>query len=377
MDITITGAVIVKDEERCIKRCIDSLLPIFDEIIIVDTGSVDNTLNILNHYTCDKLKIFHTLWENDFSKPRNLAIKKARCDYIFFIDADEYINSSRCEVISAFNEINRNTKKNDMALCPNIQDHNSNISRSVRRGFVNNEGFYYFGYVHEELRKSNSAILDFNVSVNIIHDGYFPEIIESKDKENRNYQLNLKNISAEPRYLRWRFFYYRDSFEFFPVEEIYHTLSNLIKINENFPLQYSNLKSDKYIFSILDLIARAKLKLRDDYDEFQRVIGVMNEIIPFNSNGFYYSMVYEIFNWKDSARRKIEEILNFKHSERQCNIDMLHSEGLHIDAALSFYLYEIGMKTKAKELLLSVKSCGFHTDLIDSYLRQMSYDEHE
>lgn len=111
MDITITGAVIVKDEERCIKRCIDSLLPLFDEIIIVDTGSVDNTLNILHRYTSDKLKILHTLWEDNFSKPRNFAIKKAKCDYIFFIDADEYINSSKSEVITAFNEINLNSQK--------------------------------------------------------------------------------------------------------------------------------------------------------------------------------------------------------------------------------------------------------------------------
>lgn len=373
MDITITSAVIVKDEERCI----DSLLPIFDEIIIIDTGSVDNTLNILGNYASDKLKIYHALWKNDFSKPRNLAIKKAKCDYIFFIDADEYINSSKCEVITAFDEINRNSQKNNLALCPNIQDHNSNVSSSVRRGFINNKGFYYFGYVHEELRKNSCDILDVNVNINIIHDGYCPEIIDGKDKKRRNYRLNLKNINAEPLHLRWRFFYYRDSFEDFAAEDIYHDLSEIIKINAHLPLQISNLKSEQYIFSILDLIARAKLKLRDDHDEFHRVISVMNEVIPFNSNGFYYSMVYEIFNWKDSVKKRIEEILDFKRSECQYNIDMLHSDGLHIDAVLSFYLYEIGMNAKAKELLLSVKSCGFHTELIDSYLRQMSYNNNE
>ncbi|MCW2475326.1 hypothetical protein [Candidatus Symbiopectobacterium sp. NZEC151] len=78
-----------------------------------------------------------------------------------------------------------------------------------------------------------------------------------------------------------------------------------------------------------------------------------------------------------TIKKRIEEILRFKHSERQYNIDMLHSDGLHIDAVLSFYLYEIGMNAKAKELLLSVKSCGFHTELIDSYLRQMSYNNNK
>lgn len=93
MDITITGAVIVRNEERCIKRCIDSLVTIFYEIIIVDTGSFDNTLNILNSYPSDKLKIFNTKWEDDFSKSRNIAIHEASCEYIFFVDADEYISS--------------------------------------------------------------------------------------------------------------------------------------------------------------------------------------------------------------------------------------------------------------------------------------------
>lgn len=149
--------------------------------------------------------------------------------------------------------------------------------------------------------------------------------------------MNLNNINAEPLYLRWRFFYYRDSFENFPAEDVYHTLSELIKINEHFPLQLSNLKLDQYSFSILDLMARAKLKLRDDHNEFHRIINLMNEIIPFNSNGFYYSMIYDIFNWKDSARKRIEAILKFKSSEHQYNIDMLHSDGLHIDAVLSIF----------------------------------------
>lgn len=377
MGITITGAVIVRNEERCIKRCIDSLITIFDEIIIVDTGSFDNTLNILNSYPSDKLKIFNTKWEDDFSKSRNIAIHEASCEYIFFVDADEYISSSKSEVISAFTDISRHAQKNKLALCPNIKDHDSNISRSVRRGFINNNDFYYFGYVHEELRNYNSEISDLNIKVDIIHDGYLLEVIEGKGKVKRNGILNLKNINIEPLYLRWRFFYYRDSFEFISAEEIYNTLSTLIKINGNLPLQISNLKSDQYIFPILDLMARAKLKLLDDENEFKCIITMMNEMIPDNSNAFYYSMIYDIYKWKESANKKITDIVKYKKMESYNNIDMLHSEGLHIDATLSFYMYEIGMIANAKKLLLSVKSSGFNTGLIDNYLNLMSYKDNE
>jgi len=83
--LTITAAVIVKNEERCIARCIDSLLPIFDEIIVIDTGSQDATLAILGEPKyCQTVKLFQMIWDDDFSKPRNFAIGKAQGGYIFF-----------------------------------------------------------------------------------------------------------------------------------------------------------------------------------------------------------------------------------------------------------------------------------------------------
>ncbi|MGF6191028.1 glycosyltransferase [Serratia sp. 2723] len=84
-NVTVAAAIIVKNEERCIARCIDSLLPLFQEIIVVDTGSTDNTLRILNGYLADGVKIFHMEWEDSFSKPRNLAISKLISNYIFLL----------------------------------------------------------------------------------------------------------------------------------------------------------------------------------------------------------------------------------------------------------------------------------------------------
>ena len=83
--LTITAAVIVKNEERGIAHCIDSLLlPVFDEIIVIDTGSQDATLAILGESKyCQTVKLFQMTWDDDFSKPRNLAIGKAQGGYIF------------------------------------------------------------------------------------------------------------------------------------------------------------------------------------------------------------------------------------------------------------------------------------------------------
>ncbi|QXT42339.1 glycosyltransferase [Serratia fonticola] len=367
-NVTVAAAIIVKNEERCIARCIDSLLPLFQEIIVVDTGSTDNTLKILNGYLADGVKIFHTEWEDSFSKPRNLAISKSISNYIFFVDADEYVVSSKHEVSKIFVKININNNRDLVAICPKIKNHDGDISKNIRRGFANNGGFFYFGYVHEELRrKDKNRIIDISVDIIINHDGYTHDVLKAKGKYNRNKRLNLKNLSKEPLYLRWKFFYYRDCFEGTPPDEIYKGLAKAIKCEELEPLSRTNIKMEAYTFSILDLMAKAKLSMMDNDNEFYEVIELMDAIIPYNSNGFYYKLIYELFKWKCKCRVSIKEIIEYKRKNKKVHEGMVHSEGLHIDAALSFYLNEIGMVKQARKLLLSVRDNGFSAGIVNQY----------
>ena len=86
MDISL--CMIVKNEEDTIARCINSVKDIVDEIIIVDTGSTDNTLKILKNLN---IVPYRFEWINDFSAARNYAINAATGDWILFLDADEWI----------------------------------------------------------------------------------------------------------------------------------------------------------------------------------------------------------------------------------------------------------------------------------------------
>lgn len=87
--ISISVCMIVKDEERVLRRCLDSLRDIADEIIIVDTGSTDKTKQIASQYT-DKVYDFE--WIHDFSAARNYSFSKATMDYIYAADADELLD---------------------------------------------------------------------------------------------------------------------------------------------------------------------------------------------------------------------------------------------------------------------------------------------
>lgn len=98
-NITISMCMIVKDEQAVLERCLNSYSGIFDEIIIVDTGSCDDTKKIASRYT-DKIYDFE--WNDDFSAARNFAFSKASCDYIFSADADEVLTP---EANTAFKQL--------------------------------------------------------------------------------------------------------------------------------------------------------------------------------------------------------------------------------------------------------------------------------
>lgn len=87
--ITISLCMIVKNEELVLERCLDSLKDLMDEIIIVDTGSTDNTKQIADKYTD---KVYDFKWIDDFSAARNYSFSKATMDYIYVADADEILD---------------------------------------------------------------------------------------------------------------------------------------------------------------------------------------------------------------------------------------------------------------------------------------------
>ncbi len=86
--ITISLCMIVKNEEKILARCLDSVADLVDEIIIADTGSSDATKEIAGKYT---EYIYDFPWEDDFSSARNFVFSKATKEYIYSADADEVL----------------------------------------------------------------------------------------------------------------------------------------------------------------------------------------------------------------------------------------------------------------------------------------------
>ena len=95
---TVSLCMIVKNEEDVLGRCLASAAPAVDEIVIVDTGSTDRTLEIARQYT---RAVYTFPWIDDFSAARNFSFSKATMDYCFWLDADDVLLKADCQALIA------------------------------------------------------------------------------------------------------------------------------------------------------------------------------------------------------------------------------------------------------------------------------------
>ncbi|RMD65874.1 glycosyltransferase [Candidatus Pacearchaeota archaeon] len=186
---SISLCMIVRNEEKNIKKCLSSVRALVDEIVVVDTGSSDNTKEIAREFGA---KIFSAAWEGDFAKARNISLEKATKDWILVLDADELISPKDHKKIVEFLSqtdavgvalITRNyTPDSRAAGWKSVEGDEYAESQGwvgwyenfKIRLFRNNPKVKFSGKVHESVRdslKSLGKIVALNVPVH--HYGYF------------------------------------------------------------------------------------------------------------------------------------------------------------------------------------------------------------
>ncbi|MFC6548219.1 glycosyltransferase [Cohnella cellulosilytica] len=178
--------MIVKNEEKYLARCLDSAAAMVDEIIVVDTGSTDRTIEIALEYGA---KLFHFEWCDDFSAARNYALKQASGDWMLVLDADEYFVEGSADVIRAFTS----TTARRIGLIDIVSrfveyGHEFEGVRGIPRLFP--RGVTYKGRIHEQPTPLMPMV---ETGLRLLHDGYY-----MTDKSIRNIPLLLKALVDEP-----------------------------------------------------------------------------------------------------------------------------------------------------------------------------------
>lgn len=190
MNKLLSVCMIVKDEEKVLERCLESIHGIADEIVIVDTGSTDKTKEIAIKYT-DKLYDFE--WVNDFSKARNYAASKAVGEWILVIDADEYVDREKFEDFKSELKINPPKQEiNTVTIINFTGKRASSIAQNRHtRLYKNNKQIKFQRPIHEELKYlgTNKGV-GFS-DLQFFHTGYMKDTVDEKQKTERNLSILL------------------------------------------------------------------------------------------------------------------------------------------------------------------------------------------
>ncbi len=162
---SISVCIIAKNEEQLLKQCLNSIKNIADEIIFVDTGSIDKTKEIAKDFNA---KIYDFKWVDDFSAARNFAIEKATGSWILFLDADEVLSEESKDKIKTLTDNNdevayeltirtySNTAINQdwKPLTEPHKDFKGYYDLFVTRLFQNKKEIFFSGKVHETIHDS-------------------------------------------------------------------------------------------------------------------------------------------------------------------------------------------------------------------------------
>lgn len=187
--VKISVCVITKNEASCIGRCLQSIKQIANEMIVVDTGSSDDTLNIAQKYGA---KTFFYKWCDDFSAARNYALNKAKGDWIIFLDADEYIVEAKPNSVRTTIQKLHPNRQVDALRCPMIHLEGSGgqprSTNATIRIFRHLKTIYYAGLIHESIvRPGQKSVRVANVDKQVLtvyHTGYTKETINEKIRRN-------------------------------------------------------------------------------------------------------------------------------------------------------------------------------------------------
>ena len=187
--------MIVRDEEKNLSSCLESVKDIVDEMIIIDTGSTDNTIQVAQKFGAD---IHHFNWCDDFSAARNESIKFARGKWILWMDADEQFDNSSKEELNSILKLSQHPMGVNINI-RNLSSKNESYGTAYRL-FSNHFGIHFKNVVHEQvsysLKEMKAVIINSNIVID--HFGYDEDQYDQGKKRKRNLPLLQRMIKDNP-----------------------------------------------------------------------------------------------------------------------------------------------------------------------------------
>ncbi|MEV4759357.1 glycosyltransferase [Micromonospora sp. NPDC049559] len=212
----VSIVVLARDEERCIARCLDSLVGGgFDDILVIDTGSVDATTDIVGRYRGSGVRLVQCRWPDSFADVRNFAIETVGSGWVVFVDADEWLTERSTEQLRAcLSSLDGLAGLSRLTFAPKIYDAQSGEFDEERPRILRAESPIRFrGPVHEYPvlpGDEENPVGLVSLDIDLLHDGDDRRIAEAKGRLARNLALLEAARASDPDNPRWLFHQLRD-----------------------------------------------------------------------------------------------------------------------------------------------------------------------
>jgi glycosyltransferase involved in cell wall biosynthesis len=197
--LTLSLCMIVRDEEEMLPRCLETIAPVVDEIIVVDTGSRDATIEIARSFGA---RVIEHTWTDSFAEARNISFDAATSDWLMFLDADQVLVSEDAERLRA---LTGHTWREAFYLVETSYLGETGdgfaATDNVLRVFRNRPQYRFEGRVHEQITHTLPVYAPGRVqqtTVRIRHYGYLEAVRRSKAKSQRNIDLLRKQADESP-----------------------------------------------------------------------------------------------------------------------------------------------------------------------------------
>lgn len=194
---TISLCMIVKDEEEMLPGCLEPLHEHVDELIVVDTGSTDRTVEIAESFGAT---VVHFPWNSSFADARNAGLERATGDWILFLDADEHVVP---EDAPRLRELAVRTWREAFHLSltnyTGSGDGMPAVTHLAPRLFRRRDDRRFVGRIHERVELPYFAAPRFETApVRVRHYGYLKDTVIAKDKSRRNLELLEREAADAP-----------------------------------------------------------------------------------------------------------------------------------------------------------------------------------
>ncbi|HEB4953323.1 TPA: glycosyltransferase [Bacillus cereus] len=363
----ITCCILTFNEERCIERCISSIHQEVDEVVVLDSGSTDRTLEIIKE-KFPNVKIVSLEWQNDFAYQRNYVLNHTSHDWVLFLDADEYLFERDRGKIKSVIRFATIFEDKEFCISPFIRNTDGHTYNDTKRIFNKRANIRYYGKVHEEpLTGDKNIPSHMIVDITFLHDGYELDVVQNKNKFKRNISLIEDMVIKEPNNYKWKFFLGREKYANGNIEEFPESIDILVDvINYYFELDEP---SPKYLCESLVIVCNAYLSM-GYIDKLQEYLEILRSKFPNCSDIYYFDLIINLLICKKSTYNFIQKIEK-EVIGNDIGVSYINSTNSHLYSLLVLSLLGMGENKRALEIYckenLSEKNPELRDQLKDTF----------